>query len=159
LPKPNEQPLITQKPPLPNREQTQLTPLEEVIFRQWAIANKLDKEVDNPEAFYDYKGYWKATSGAPHSPAAQDHFPDTFKMHGHPTFSVESRYSNGPADGGIWIGPQHDIYLPQPPMASSHTMTPPEATPSPIANSISPMASHEPSMPTPIEQALTDRIQ
>lgn len=37
------------------------------------------------------------------------HWPDTFKQHGHPTFSVESQYSKGPNDGGRWNG---DVYVP-----------------------------------------------
>ena len=84
-------------------EQTPLTPLEEQQFRIWAAMNGI-KDVDAPEAFYDYRGFWKQTQGAPHAPGSEQHFPDTFKQHGHPTFSVESQYSAGPFDGGRWLG-------------------------------------------------------
>lgn len=137
MPKPIEQPNITQKPALPNHEETHLPPLEEVLFRQWVIANKLDDEVKNPESAYDYRAFWKASNGALHSPAAKSHFPDTFKQHGHETFSVESQYSKGPQDGGMWIGPEHDVFLPQEPM----------------------MASHEVEHQSPVEQSLVGRVK
>lgn len=86
-----------------SRETTPLTPHEEVQFRLWAVANGL-QDVDHPDSHYDYRGFWKQTQGAPHPPGSQLHFPDTFKQHGHPSFSVESQYSRGPQDGGQWLG-------------------------------------------------------
>lgn len=87
-------------------EQTSLSPDDERRFRSWVAANAIP-DVDNPEAHYDYRGYWKRTQGVAHTPG--EHFPDTFKQHGHPTFSVESQYSKGPNDGGRWSG---DSFVP-----------------------------------------------
>lgn len=84
-------------------ERTPLTPVEEQQFRIWAAMNGI-KDVDEPDAYYDYRGFWKQTQGRPHPPGSEQHFPDTFKQHGHPTFSVESQYSAGPYDGGRWVG-------------------------------------------------------
>lgn len=81
-------------------ETTRLSPSDEAKFQAWAAANKI-ADVNSPEAHYDYRGFWKA--GGP-GPAADGHFPDTFKQHGHPTFSVESQYSTSPTDGGQWVG-------------------------------------------------------
>lgn len=86
-------------------EQTPLTPDEERAFQTWARANGI-QDVDRPGSRYDYRGFWKATQGAPHPPGSEQHFPDTFKQHGHPTFSQESQYSAGPWDGGRWAGEQ-----------------------------------------------------
>lgn len=83
-------------------ENTALTPAEERAFREWAIANGIH-DVDMPDSHYDYRGFWKQTQGASHPPGSERHFPDTFKQHGHPTFSVESQYSAGPFDGGRWL--------------------------------------------------------
>lgn len=84
-------------------EVTHLSPVEEAQFRRWAATNKL-ADVDHPDSHYDYRGFWKETQGAAHPPGSQLHFPDTYKQHGHPTFSVESKYSTGPEDGGTWQG-------------------------------------------------------
>lgn len=89
-------------------EQTPLTPAEEAQFRHWTVMNGLT-DVDHPDSHYDYRGFWKSTQGATHPPGEQQHFPDTFKQHGHPTFSQESQYSAGPWDGGRWNG---DHYVP-----------------------------------------------
>lgn len=97
----------------PSAEQTVLPAADEAKFQQWARDNKIP-DVDAPESAYDYRGWWKE-SGGPAVRFGVDHFPDTFKQHGHPTFSVESKYSRGPADGGRWLG---DKTLVAPPMAS-----------------------------------------
>lgn len=86
----------------PQREVTVLPPLTEQLFQQWAKKNKIT-DVDDPDSHYDYRGFWLEHGDAPVR-FGVDHFPDTFKQHGHPTFSVESQYSNGPRDGGRWIG-------------------------------------------------------
>lgn len=102
------------------QEVTKLHPLDELAFQMWAKSNGL-MDVDHPDSHYDYRGFYKATNGAPHPPGEQMHFPDTFKMHGHPTFSQESQYSAGPADGGMWVGDDPaSTFLAQPPMAVSH---------------------------------------
>lgn len=84
-------------------ERTDLSADDEAQFQQWTSDNNLS-DVDHPDSHYDYRGFWKETNGAPHPPGAQMHFPDTYKTHGHPTFSVESKYSKGPQDGGRWEG-------------------------------------------------------
>jgi len=99
-------------------ETTQLSPAEEVAFRRWAAENGITN-YDHQDAHYDMRGFWKSTQGAAHPPGSVQHFPDTFKQHGHPSFSQESQYSKGPSDGGMWVG--GDTYLAQPPMAVSHS--------------------------------------
>ena len=91
-------------------EVTHLDPNEESSFQNWIKQNGIT-DLDHPDSHYDYRGFYKATKGAPHPPGSQLHFPDTFKQHGHPTFSVESQYSKGANDGGRWEG---DKFIPQP---------------------------------------------
>jgi hypothetical protein len=88
-------------PSLP--ETTTLNPEEESRFRAWASANGV-RDVDLPDSHYDYRGFWKQNPGFRHRQG--EHFVDTFKQHGHPTFSEESRYSSGAGDGGTWNGEQ-----------------------------------------------------
>lgn len=104
------------RPMRQGNESTPLTMAEEAAFQQWAQDNGLT-DVDHPDSHYDYRGFWKSTNGAPHPPGSEQHFPDTFKQHGHPSFSVESQYSRGPQDGGRWLD---DTLIP-PPMASHGT--------------------------------------
>lgn len=87
-------------------ETTQLSPAQEKAFRAWTRQNGIS-DVDDPRAKYDYRGFWLETKGAPHRRG--DHFPDTYKQHGHETFSEESRYSTGRGDGGTWRG---DTFVP-----------------------------------------------
>lgn len=93
-------------------ERTALTPADELTFQLWARRNGI-RDVDHPQSFYDYRGYWKsvASKGGDQRQTYADgpHFPDTYKQHGHPTFSVESQYSAGPWDGGRWRG---ESYVP-----------------------------------------------
>lgn len=98
------------------KETTMLSPMEEALFKSWGKANGIE-DVDAPESFYDYRGFYKATNGAVHPPGAVEHFPDTFKQHGHPTFSIESIYSKGPFDGGMWVG---ENYIPEMKPAVAH---------------------------------------
>jgi hypothetical protein len=104
-------------------DQTSLTPSEELQFQLWARVNDI-RDVDHPDSHYDYRGYWKdlASQGRDQTQInAEDqrlHFPDTYKQHGHPSFSVESRYSRGPWDGGQWIG---ETLVPPP--EASHVTT------------------------------------
>jgi hypothetical protein len=80
-------------------ETTQLAPEEQAAFEQWLRANNIH-DLDHPDSHYDYRGAFKA--GVGREPGAEGHFPDTFKQHGHETFSNESQYSKG--DGGTWQG-------------------------------------------------------
>jgi len=90
------------------QEVTVLSPEEERQFKSWAARNQIT-DVDHPQSFYDYRGFWKETKGQSVR-FGTDHFPDTYKQHGHPTFSVESKYSRGPNDGGRWVG---ERFVPQ----------------------------------------------
>jgi hypothetical protein len=101
----------------PQFENTALSPEDEREFRMWARMNQIN-DVDHPESRYDYRGYWKnvARSGADQTKKYSDgiHFPDTYKQHGHPTFSMESQYSRGPRDGGSWGGTDGETFVPEP---------------------------------------------
>jgi len=119
-----------------NLENTKLSPSEENDYQNWLRFYK-NKDVDPktnelfPDVRYDMRGYFKANtpdnskgakvigSGPPQFNEA--HGPDTFKQHGHPTFSAESKYSRGPQDGGKWI-PNSDTLIPPP--VSSHGLSP-----------------------------------
>jgi hypothetical protein len=88
---------------MPSKEVTPLNPQEEAQFQIWAKSTGI-QDVDHPDSHYDYRGYWKELAGKQHTGS---HFPDTYKQHGHPTFSVESKYSSGRWDGGRWINEQY----------------------------------------------------
>lgn len=92
-------------------EITPLTPPEESAFQKWVKKNATAPGVKNWEqAPYDLRGFFNdKTALAAWHPG--DHFPDTYKQHGHPTFSVESKYSSGPGDGGTWQG---ETFVPAP---------------------------------------------
>jgi hypothetical protein len=91
-------------------ETTSLNEAEEKSFQEWAKQNGIT-DIDSPQTFYDYRGYWKdvAAKGQDQRKEYPDglHFPDTYKQHGHPTFSVESKYSTHPSDGGRWAGEKY----------------------------------------------------
>lgn len=95
------------------QEVTRLGASDEAKFQQWVKTNKIT-DVDDPRSFYDYRGYWKdiASKGGDQRKSYADgpHFPDTYKQHGHPTFSEESKYSTGKGDGGRWNG---ETYIPE----------------------------------------------
>jgi hypothetical protein len=105
----------------PGGETTRLGPQQEAQFRAWAQANGIT-DVDDPRSHYDYRGYWRDVASRGQDQRQRNpgdgllHFPDTYKQHGHPTFSVESQYSTGDADGGTWSG---ETYSPAP-RGSSH---------------------------------------
>lgn len=85
------------QPKAPEGETTQLGPDEEKQFKAWTKKNNV-RDADNPESHYDYRGAFKEGL----KPGADAHWPDTYKQHGHPTFSIESKYSAGSGDGGSW---------------------------------------------------------
>ena len=97
------------------KETTRLSPQEEYMFQQWARDNGI-ADINSPKSRYDYRGYWKALRNSERVRFGVDHFPDTYKQHGHPTFSAESQYSRGLWDGGQWIG---DTLI-DPPLPSHH---------------------------------------
>lgn len=94
---------------------TKLTPEEEARFRKWYEATAatlgLDADPDSKEHYYDYRGYWKE-NGDNANLKTGDHFPDTYKLPGHETFSNESKYYSaapemaGRWENGKWIPPQ-----------------------------------------------------
>jgi len=61
---------------------------KEQAFRAWVKRNRIS-DLDAPDAFYDYRGAFLAGVDR----GSDGHWPDTFKQHGHPTFSVESKYA------------------------------------------------------------------
>jgi len=95
-------------------ETTALSPAQEQAFRAWAKAAGI-ADVDSPHTFYDYRGYWRdiASRGGDQRKSYADglHFPDTYKQHGHPTFSNESRYAWGRGDAGRWGGPDGETFF------------------------------------------------
>lgn len=99
-------------------ETTRLSPPEELAFRVWALKNGI-RDLDHPDSKYDYRGYWKnvAAKGGNGTQMMADglHFTDTYKQHGHPSFSAESQYSRGLWDGGQWLD---DTTLMPPPVPS-----------------------------------------
>lgn len=99
-------------------ETTHLSPAQEAAFLEWVQQNKSAPGVGTFEdAPYDMRGFWQDKK-ARGSWTPGEHFPDTYKQHGHPSFSVESKYSRGLQDGGQWLGET----LIQPPMPSHDTM-------------------------------------
>lgn len=91
---------------------------EEKAFRTWydrySRSQNLDPNPDSKEHFYDYRTYWKNRTEQQKNDEWKlgNHLPDTYKMPGHPTFSIESIYSTRKTPGGTWkqvgIGPVYD---------------------------------------------------
>lgn len=90
-------------------ETTPLTADEGQAFRNWTYTNRnapgiarwQTEPYDMPGFFHDKEALSRWKPG--------DHFPDTYKQHGHDTFSVESKYSTNSNDGGRWVG---DMFIP-----------------------------------------------
>lgn len=93
--------------PLASNEISQIPEARANEFYDWLLRNGVDLE-DLEGSAYDYRGAFLA--GVNRDPEG-GHFPDTFKQHGHESFSTESQYSRGPGDGVHWEGevaiPQH----------------------------------------------------
>ena len=93
-------------------ETTRLTPQQEAAFQQWLKTTGIT-DADDPRSAYDYRGAYLANQkSATNSTDNAPHWPDTYKQHGHPTFSIESKYSKGPNDGGKWGGMMGEQYAP-----------------------------------------------
>lgn len=73
---------------------TKLNPTEETEYQKWKTKNA----PNDTESDYDLKGAFKAGL----NPAENGHFPDTYKLPSHPTFSDESKYSTKDTSGGHW---------------------------------------------------------
>ena len=101
--------------------ETLLEPVDELRFRQW-------KERHAPKdsgADYDLRGAFQ--SGV--TPAANGHWPDTYKKPNHPTFSVESQYARlAPERAGRWSG---EMYIP--PRQEMFPMNPSQINPQMLA--------------------------
>lgn len=92
---------------LTNQFNTPLSAQEKVSFEQWrsSLPKRLQSSYD-----YDLQGFFK--ENGPISFSGETHMPDTFKKPNHETFSIESKYSDSTHQGGKWIGPNHDQYVP-----------------------------------------------
>ena len=87
-------------------------------FRDWydrySRSHNLNPNPDAKEHFYDYRSYYKnrTKEQANEEWKLDSHLPDTYKMPGHPTFSIESIYSTRKTPGGTWkkvgLGPVYD---------------------------------------------------
>src|SRR3990167_5120576 len=102
---------------------TTLSPLEEALFQKW-IKENIDARTpgfmgwEEPDSKYDMRGFFQDKERLGQWKPG-DHGPDTYKQHGHPTFSAESKYSRGLQDGGQWIpGSPDERGLIAPPMPS-----------------------------------------
>lgn len=78
-----------------------------IPFKVWKAkmqAKYPDIEFDNQKAGYNYEAYFNANyEDAMKQLTNLQHFPDTYKLPNHPTFSNESIYSRGPIMGGSWV--------------------------------------------------------
>ena len=78
-----------------------------LTFEQWKsqMQSKYpDIEMDNTKAGYDYNRYFNDSyDDAIRQLSELRHFPDTYKLPNHKTFSNESIYSRGPMMGGRWV--------------------------------------------------------
>lgn len=93
---------------------TSLNPKDEESFRNWfsgyADSHGVDPDPDEPEHFYDARGWWKEADEQERFSVMSDpssHLSDRYKMPGHPTFSDESVYhdpSRPETTGGHWDG-------------------------------------------------------
>ena len=92
-PPPTFGPRTSQAEPKPKvgAQKTVLSPEEEKQFRQWYGDTEvkqyhMDPNPDSPEHHYDYRGAWKAgVRRAPDANGQMGHWPDQWKMEGHPT--------------------------------------------------------------------------
>jgi hypothetical protein len=82
---------------------TPLSAQEEAHFQVW----KSKHAPRDSGSDYDLRGAFRAGL----RPAANGHWPDTFKKPNHPTFSIESQYAKGAdrAKAGRWDG---DTFIP-----------------------------------------------
>jgi hypothetical protein len=79
---------------------TQLTPGEEIQFRDWVGQNAVRFDPDNPVQDYDMRGFWKGlVTGDPNARSGVNpndhmlHFNDHWKTPLHHSFSNESIYA------------------------------------------------------------------
>lgn len=84
---------------------------QEQRFQKWynniAALNNLSSNPYDPSHYYDWKGLFNEQNN--NAELLKGHFPDTYKLPGHPTFSVESKYYKPGMIAGYWKG--DDYYL------------------------------------------------
>lgn len=78
---------------------------EQERFQEWANRNSVNEPL-SPLHYYDNIAAFRAgiNRGIPTPPERLGHFPDTYKLPGHPTFSNESIYAKPPLKFGSWEG-------------------------------------------------------
>ena len=65
-------------------------------------------DTDRTGGHYDYEGFWNDEQlrnewiNEEDKNPGKAHFPDTYKLPSHPTFSTDSKYSNSATEGGQW---------------------------------------------------------
>lgn len=65
-------------------------------------------DTDRNGGHYDYEGFWNDENvrnewiEEENQASGKAHFPDTYKLPTHPTFSTDSKYSNSVTEGGTW---------------------------------------------------------
>jgi len=82
------------------------TPEEAPLFEAWLKTNG-DKDPYHPAQHYDLLGAFRAgytRTDKKGNPSPKGHLPDIFKLPGHPTFSIESRYYKPGMPAGRWEG-------------------------------------------------------
>lgn len=79
---------------------TQLSPMDEMAFRQWVRQNNIPFNPDAPTSDYDMRGFYRALQqGDPRAHTAINpndrrlHFTDAFKTPLHESFSGQSMYA------------------------------------------------------------------
>lgn len=88
---------------------TQLSPLDEMAFRQWVSNNGVPFDPNAGVTDYDMRGYWRALmQGNPMAKPTEinpndnrPHYTDYFKTPLHQTFSAESQFAG--SDAPTWI--------------------------------------------------------
>lgn len=87
---------------------TKLGQFEDQYFDLWKMLHNVP---DSPQAKYDMQGYFKdyvlgdKTDGASVNKVdRQVHFPDAYKMPGHPSFSIESDFYEEGMPARSWVG-------------------------------------------------------
>lgn len=101
-------------PPKPYKPKYDLSKnpfIDESDFNRWysyiASVKNLSPNPDDPEHHYDWRGLYDevANHGKQYEMITQEtHFPDTYKMPGHETFSIESKYYKPGMIAGHWEG-------------------------------------------------------
>ena len=109
---PNNNISLIEREPEPYQKQYFLDS-DELKFQKWyravAQANGLSPNSDDPEHHYDWRGYFKDHDNAVEE--ISGHFPDEYKLPGHETFSIESKYYKPGMMAGHW---EEDEFVPTP---------------------------------------------